>query len=98
MRLNIDQTLASVTKRRHGSNVELRVGGQQAKKLATGITAGTGYPIYNQPNPSRLINLVKKLPPVGGPARWQEAYSEVKTTLLADGAAKDGFDVPQPRG
>ena len=43
MRLDIDQPLASVAKRRHGSNVELRVGGQQAKKLATGITAGTGH-------------------------------------------------------
>ncbi len=62
------------------------------------VTAGTGYPIYNQDNPSRLINLVKMLPPTGGPARWREAYSEVKTTLLANGAGKDGFDVPQPQG
>lgn len=82
--------------RREGAAVEFTLTEQTPGEF--GVTAGTGYPIYNQPNPSRLINLVKKLPPVGGPARWQEAYSEVKTTLLADGAGKDGFDVPQPRG
>lgn len=87
---------ADLGHRREGAAVEFTLTEQTPGEFT--VTAGTGYPIYNQSNPSRLVNLVKMLPPTGGPDRWREAYTEVKTTLLAAGAGKDGFDVPRPQG
>lgn len=60
------------------------------------ITRAVGYPTLNTSGPSRLVDLVKKLPRSGGNPRYLEAYRKTRATLLSMGAGRAGFVVPEP--
>lgn len=60
------------------------------------ITRAVGYPTLNVSGPSRLVDLVKELPPSGGNTRYLEAYRKTRATLLSMGAGRAGFVVPEP--